>query len=101
SGRIEDTQAFLQALYATDMDTIKGHIKLDADHDMVESIYIFQIAKSGADYSRQILTTYKGVGSFFDIGRDKGTRLPYGSLKGKWVGMTNDRLQQMYTTGQG
>ncbi|HEX6513879.1 MAG TPA: ABC transporter substrate-binding protein [Chloroflexota bacterium] len=26
SGRIEDTQAFLQALYATDMDTIKGHI---------------------------------------------------------------------------
>ena len=92
NGNVEDTTAFLHALYAVDMDTIKGHIRLNQDHDVIENVYIFKITKSGSQYNRQILATYKDADPFFGIGRAKGATFPYGTLKGKWVGMTKAKL---------
>ncbi|MBV9121475.1 MAG: ABC transporter substrate-binding protein, partial [Chloroflexi bacterium] len=43
NGRVEQTQDFLNALYATDVQTAKGEIKLDQDHDIVENAYIWLI----------------------------------------------------------
>jgi len=94
NGNVENSGAFLNALHNVDVDTIKGHVKLDKTDDVVESMYIFQIVKNGSSYGRKVLATYKDITPFWDMGAT-GTTFPFGTLKGKWVGMTKAQLGQI------
>jgi len=96
NGNVDDQQAFLNALYATDVDTIQGHVKLDSYHDVVRPIYIYQVAKQGDRYGEKLLETYPDVSQFWDKTPEQLAKLPYGRLKDKWVGMTKDRLAELY-----
>lgn len=91
-GKVEDKQAFLQAVYATNVDTPKGVIKLDENHDVVANVYIYQIVKQGADVGPKILKVYQGISGTWARPDDQLAHFPYGTLKGKWVGMTKEKL---------
>ena len=90
NGNIENKQAFLEALYATNVETPKGPIKLDRNHDVVENAYVFQIVKSGDEYVHKLIDTLNNVGQYGSLAEAQAGRL--GTLKGKWVGMTRDNL---------
>jgi len=49
NGNVEDSQAFLKALYDIDINTAKGHMKLDADHDIVENVYVYELVAQRAE----------------------------------------------------
>jgi branched-chain amino acid transport system substrate-binding protein len=89
-GKIEDTQAFLQSLYSTNIMTAKGPIKLDPNHDVIENGYVFEIVRNGAEYQQKLLDTIPEIGQYGSLGEAKAAKL--GTLKGKWVGMTKETL---------
>jgi branched-chain amino acid transport system substrate-binding protein len=89
-GKIEDTQAFLQALYGTDVMTAKGPIKLDPNHDVIENGYVFEIVRNGSEYQQKLIDTVPEIGQYGSLGEAKAAKL--GTLKGKWVGMTKETL---------
>jgi len=92
NGNIENKQAFLQAVYDTNIDTPKGIIKLDQNHDVVANVYIYQIVKQGAGVGPKILKIYQGISGTWARPDDQLSHFPYGTLKGKWVGMTKAKL---------
>jgi branched-chain amino acid transport system substrate-binding protein len=97
NGNIEDQQAFLQALYATDVDTARGPIKLDKYHDVIQDIKVYGIEKQGDSYGQKMITAYKGISAFWDRTEDQLKSFQYGKMKGKWVGMTKDKLGDVIT----
>jgi branched-chain amino acid transport system substrate-binding protein len=97
NGNIEDQQPFLQALYATDVDTARGPIKLDKYHDVVQDIKFYGIEKQGDSYGQKMITAYKGISAFWDRTEEQLKSFPYGQMKGKWVGMTKDKLGDVIT----
>ena len=86
------TQSLLNALYATHLDTVKGPISLDKNHDVVQNIYFYKIVKQGSGVGQQLLHTYTGVSRAWDRSAKELTNLPFGQMKGKWVGMTKAKL---------
>jgi len=92
NGNIENTDSFLQALYALDVKVPKGEVKLDPGHDIAQNYYVYKIVKDGNNYTQQVVDTYKDVSQYYDIKADEMRRFPFGQLKGKWVGMTKDKL---------
>ena len=92
NGDIENTQAFLNALYSTNLETAKGPVKLDQDHDIIQNVYVYQIVKNGNGYGQKLLQTYKDVARGFE--RFPGKPTP-GALKDKWVGLTKAKLEAM------
>jgi len=95
SGRIEDKQQFLDALYATDMPTVRGPIRLDDHHDVVEDVYVYRIISNGGPMLQKLEQTYKGVTQFWDLTPSQTARLQIGQMKGKWSGMTKTQLDQL------
>ncbi len=89
NGKVEDKQALLTAFYATSMDTAKGPVKLDADHDIVQNIYLYQMVKNGGTVGQKLVETYPAVARGFE--RQPGEPVA-GTLKDKWVGMTKEKL---------
>ncbi len=89
NGNVEDKQGFLNSLYSVNTETVKGPQKLDADHDVIQNIYFYQIVKSGNDLGHKLLQTYSDVARGYQ--RQPGLPAP-GTLKDKWVGMTKDKL---------
>jgi branched-chain amino acid transport system substrate-binding protein len=89
-GKIENKQAFLDALYSTNVQTPKGPIKLDSNHDVVENAYVYQIVKTGDQYTQKLIDTLQNVGQYGSLGEARAAKL--GTLKGKWVGMTRESL---------
>jgi len=69
NGNIEDTPKFLDTLYRVTVQTAKGPVKLDADHDVVENIYLYQIVKDGNGYGHKLLDTIKGSSRAWDRSR--------------------------------
>ncbi|HLY66022.1 MAG TPA: hypothetical protein VKU60_10860, partial [Chloroflexota bacterium] len=94
NGNIEQTQPFLNALYATDLQTAKGPLKLDKYHDVIESAYIYQMVKQdgGLGVGQKLLQTYPDLNQFGDLTEQQAAAFPWGKLKGQWVGMTKDKL---------
>jgi branched-chain amino acid transport system substrate-binding protein len=90
NGNVEDKPGFLKALYATHVETPKGLIKLDSDHDVVETGYVFEIIKSGDQYAQKLISKLNDIGQYGSLGEAKAAKL--GTLKGKWVGMTKESL---------
>jgi branched-chain amino acid transport system substrate-binding protein len=91
-GNVENTDAFLQALYDTNMTIPKGPVKLDSNHDVIENIYMYEIVKAGDRYDQKLLDTYKDVSSAWDRSPDEIAHFPFGKVSGKWVGMTKEQL---------
>ncbi len=100
NGNVEDKQAFLNALYATNLDTVKGPIKLDQDHDVIQNQYVFKVVKQGDSYGYQLLETYKELAATWDRTPQELVNLPFGKLRGKWVGMTKDKLELLIANPQ-
>ena len=94
-GNVEDTQAFLNALYGINVKTAKGPMKLDADHDIVENLYVYQMEKQAGRYDQKLLDTYTGVSKSWIRSPDELAHFPFGKLKGKLVGMTKDQVDQL------
>lgn len=92
NGNVENTDTFLKALYTLDVKAPKGEVKLDEGHDIVQNYYVYKIVKQGDKYTQQIVETYKDASQYYDIKADEMKRFPFGKLKGKWVGMTKDKL---------
>jgi branched-chain amino acid transport system substrate-binding protein len=90
NGDIENTPAFLEALYRTNVQTAKGLIKLDANHDVIETGYVFQIVKSGDGYAQKFIDAFDDIGQYGSASEAHGAK--FGTLKGKWVGMTQEKL---------
>jgi branched-chain amino acid transport system substrate-binding protein len=90
NGNVENTPAFLEALYGTNVQTAKGLIKLDANHDVIETGYVFQIVKDGDGYTHKLIDTLNDIGQYGSASEAQGAK--FGTLKGTWVGMTKDRL---------
>ncbi|HVA25293.1 MAG TPA: ABC transporter substrate-binding protein [Chloroflexota bacterium] len=96
-GKVEDSSAFMQALYHTDVETVKGRVRLDGSHDVVQSSYVYRLAKQGSGYVNQLLQTYTNVGRDWDRTPEQLATFQFGAYKGKWVGMTKDQLGNVVT----
>lgn len=92
NGKVEDKQAFMNALYGVSADTVKGPEKLDQDHDVIGNVYIAKLVKKGATVDEQLLETYKGVPAAWVRTPQQLRTFPFGQMKGKWVGMTKDKI---------
>ncbi|HEX6512141.1 MAG TPA: ABC transporter substrate-binding protein [Chloroflexota bacterium] len=94
NGDVSDKQKFLDALYATDVQTVKGPVKLDKYHDIVQNMYMYKVVKNGSQFAHQLLATYDAADQFWGRTPDQSMHFPYGKLKGKWAGMTKADLDK-------
>ena len=92
NGNVEDKQAFMNALYAINTETIKGPLKLDPEHDVVENVYIAKMVKKGDAVDEQLLDTYKEVPAGWVRTAQQLRTFPFGQMKAKWVGMTKEQI---------
>uniref|UniRef100_UPI00258B9A73 ABC transporter substrate-binding protein n=1 Tax=Arthrobacter sp. TaxID=1667 RepID=UPI00258B9A73 len=92
NGKIEDTQAFLDAIHNIKIDTPRGTISLDEHHDIVQDKYMAQIVKDGDKIGLKVLKTYPDVSQFWDRTPAQLAKLDIGKMKGQWVGMTKEKL---------
>ena len=96
NGNVEDRQAFMDALYKTDLDTNKGHLTLDKNHDVVQSAWVFDVIQGSGGNAQlhQLLQQDNVASDTFNSPQDLA-KFPFGQLKGKWVGMTKDKLAEL------
>jgi branched-chain amino acid transport system substrate-binding protein len=95
NGNVEDTTKFLAALYAVDVATPRGPMKLDATHDVINNLFLYKLSKQGTGYQQTVLQSYLGVSTNYDMTAAELAKFPLGTLKGKWVGMTKDDLAKL------
>ncbi|MDE3074332.1 MAG: ABC transporter substrate-binding protein, partial [Chloroflexota bacterium] len=94
-GKIEDTNAFMQALYGTKLDTAKGPVRLAANHDVVQNYYIYRTVAQGAGFKQQLLETYKDMSDLGPFTAKQVANLKIGTHKDHWVGMTKQKLDEI------
>lgn len=95
NGDIEDKQKFLNALYATDIDVVKGHIKLDANHDVVQNEYMYQVVREpSGGYGHQILYTAPNVTAAWKFTPQQIAKLQIGKNAYQWTSMEKAKLNQ-------
>jgi branched-chain amino acid transport system substrate-binding protein len=97
NGDVSDTQRFLNALYSTTIESPRGTIKLDEHHDGISDSYIYQYEQGSSVPTQKPLTTYSQITQFWDRTPDQLSKFPLGQNKGKWVGMTKDKLGDVIT----
>ena len=96
NGDLSNKQRFLDAIHATNVDTIKGPVKLDKYHDVVQNQYIYQTVKTGNSYGQKLLATSDATAQFWGRTPEQSLHFPSGTLKGKWVGMTKGGVDKLY-----
>jgi len=94
NGNVEDKQGFLNALYGLKVDTVKGPISLDAQHDVIQNVYFWQAEQGG---TLKVVDTYQNIARTWDRTQDQIAKFQFGSYKGKWVGMTKEQLGDVLT----
>jgi branched-chain amino acid transport system substrate-binding protein len=99
NGNVQDRPGLLNALYATNVDTPRGPVTFDQFHDIVSSVYIYQIVKTGNDYGQKLLQTIPNAGQLSDYTVEELKAANFGKLKGKWVGMTKDGVDKALLGG--
>lgn len=97
NGDVSDTQKFLNALYTTSIESPRGTLKLDDKHDAISNSFIFQYEPGSNAPTQKLLTTYSGTTQFWDRTPEQLGKFPLGQNKGKWVGMTKDKLGDVIT----
>ena len=97
NGNTQDKQAFLDALYNTTLDqTIMGPVHLDKTHDLVSDAYVEKAVAAGTgDVKLEVQQTLKDIGDGSGLTQAQLDKIPFGTLKGKWVGMTAAQLADM------
>lgn len=92
-------KAFLEAIYQTDVMTPRGPIKLDANHDIVQNMYIYEVVANpaGPVPTTKVIATYSNVSQHWDRTPQQLSSFGYGKLKGTWVGQTKDKLGTVIT----
>jgi branched-chain amino acid transport system substrate-binding protein len=98
-GDLSNKQAFLDALYATSVDTPRGPVKFDQYHDIVSSVYMYQNVKNGSDFGQKLQDTVTNVGQTSDYSIETLKAANFGKLKGKWVGITKDQVDKLLMGG--
>ena len=95
NGIVSDTDAFMKALWSVSVATPRGTIKTDDFHDIVHSVYLFEVVKTATGYGQKLLDTVDNASqlSYFTIAQIKAAQ--FGKLKGKWVGMTKDGVDKL------
>ncbi len=99
-GNVEDKEKLAEALRQTNVDTAKGPVKVDQDNDLVSNNYVYQIVQQGSGVGPKLLETYKEIGRGWDRDANELANFPFGQMKGKWVGVTKDKLDQIIKTGK-
>jgi branched-chain amino acid transport system substrate-binding protein len=97
NGDVSDTQKFLNALYSTSIESPRGTVKLDEHHDGVSDTFVYQFEGIGGSAIQKPIATYSQTGQFWDRTPDQLSKFPLGQNKGKWVGMTKDKLGDVIT----
>ena len=97
NGNVEDKLAFMNVLYALKLDTAKGTVSLDKEHDVVQDIHFWQAQKQGNEVGLKIVDTYKGISRTWDRTQQQIEAFKFGTYKGKWVGMTKEQLGDVLT----
>ncbi|HLQ31074.1 MAG TPA: ABC transporter substrate-binding protein [Chloroflexota bacterium] len=96
NGDISDKDAFLKALHSTQIESVRGPLKLDEFHDTIQNLFIYQYERKGDQLSQKPLQTYP-TNQFWDRTKEQVEKFPLGQMKGKWVGMTKDKLGDVIT----
>ena len=95
NGKIEDTNAFMQALYGMNIDTAKGPVHLSPNHDIVQNYYVYRTVAQSSSFGQQLLGTYRDVTDMGPFNATQVANLKVGTHKGQWVGMTKQKLDQI------
>jgi len=57
-------------------------------------VYMYQIVRTPNGYYQELLDTVDGAGQLTDYTPEQLKAANFGKLKGQWVGMTKDRVDQ-------
>jgi branched-chain amino acid transport system substrate-binding protein len=92
-------KSFLEALYQTNVITPRGPIKLDAYHDVVQNMYVYEViaTQSGQAPTTRVIETIPNVSQHWDRTPTQLSSFAYGRLKGTWVGQTKEKLGDVIT----
>lgn len=92
-------KAFLDAISQTNVMTPRGPIKLDANRDVVQSMYVYEVIAnpSGKVPTTKVIKTYPNVSQHWDRSPKQLSGFAFGKLKGTWVGQTQDKLADVIT----
>jgi branched-chain amino acid transport system substrate-binding protein len=95
NGNVDDKLKFVDTLFATNTETIKGPMTVDKTRNTaIQNSYLFEVVKSGDGVQQKLLQTIKGSETPLPS-TDELTKFPYGKLKGKWVGMTKQQIEEL------
>lgn len=92
-------KAFLKAINQTNVMTPRGPIKLDAHHDVVQTVYVYEVVPgaSGSVPTTKVIKSYPNVSQYWDRTPEQLKKFSFGKLKGTWVGQTQDKMTQFIT----
>lgn len=94
-----EKKAFLEALYKTDIVTPRGPFKLDANHDTLQNMYVYEVVANPAGKvpTTKVIATYPNVHQHWDRTPEQLLKFDYGKLKGTWVGKTKADFANVLT----
>jgi len=96
NGNIEDKQAFMDALYSVNIETAKGPLKLDSNHDIVQNVYAFTVVKDASGgYGQKLLDTMKDVTAEYTWTPQQMDKLQIGKDAIKWTTMDKAKLDAL------
>ena len=75
-GRIEDKNAFIKALRAVRVDTLRGPIKFDDYGNVVGNIYIRKVEKKSGQLVDTPIHTYRDVSQFWTYAPEEFLKNP-------------------------
>ena len=64
-GKVEDKDAFMAALRATNVDTVRGPVRFDAFGNVVGNVYIRKVARKDGRLVNSVIKTYPDVSQFW------------------------------------
>ena len=64
-GRIEDKQAFIHALHAVKVDTVRGPVSFDSYGSVVGNVYLRKVVRKEGRLVNSVIQTYPGVSQFW------------------------------------
>ena len=96
-GQIENKDAFIKALRETQIDTVHGPTKLDETGSAYISNYFMEMVPGPDGPAEKPLDTYHNLSLFWMRTPEQLNKFPFATLKGKWVGMTKEKLGDVIT----
>jgi branched-chain amino acid transport system substrate-binding protein len=65
SGKVEDKDAFMAALRATKVDTVRGPVRFDEFGNVVGNVYIRKVSRKDGRLVNAVIKTYPDVSQFW------------------------------------